>query len=121
MQRTPVGTGDTYKTVTGTVLRTDMNFIFQGKIGDSFPNSGPMFVTGPSGTPAQALLRKDRDNWFDVFFTNRSGSLNERLVVSWDGDSWEYAYELKRLKDSKGNPERILHKIPDDFRYISKP
>jgi hypothetical protein len=114
-------TGDPIQTVTGKVLRTDSNLIFNGRIGDSFPNSGPMFVTRPSGSPAQALLRKDRDNWFDIFFTARSGNLNERLVVSWDGDSWEYDYELKRLKDNKGNPEQILHRIRDDFRYVSKP
>ena len=65
-------------------------------------------------------MRKDRDNWFPIFVTALV-DLSETLAVSWDGDSWEYDYELKRPKNSKGNPEQILHKIRDDFRYVSKP
>jgi len=39
------------------------------------------------------VLRKDRDNWFHIFVTAASVDLSETLVVSWDGDSWEYNYE----------------------------
>lgn len=120
MRSTPMGEGQAFPTVTGGVLRGDMNFLFNGEIGNVYPGTGAVFVTDPKGRPAQGVLRKDRDNWFHILVTAASVKLSETLVVSWDGVSWEHAYELKRLKDDKGNTEKVLQKIRDDFPYISK-
>lgn len=105
-QRVPGGTGD---------YDSDRKQIFHGNVGDSFPGMGPTMLD------AKAQLYKDRDNWFFVVISSRTVTLTEKIVISWNGASWEHDYELiQQRDDDRGNEERIIRQIRDDFPYITK-
>jgi hypothetical protein len=103
MQRVPIGEG---------FQGSDGIPLFRGTLGEIYPKTGPQ----PMG--AQVMLRRDRDNVFDIVLFTRSGTFGEKLVISWDGEHWHSDHELRNLtKGKRGTSDELIHSIREDFPY----
>ena len=103
MQRVPIGEG---------IRGSDGIPLFRGTLGEIYPK------TGPQSMGTQVMLRRDRDNVFDIVLFSRSGTFGEKLVITWDGERWHSDHELRNLTEGKrGTADELIHSIREDFPY----